>query len=288
MTLDDDIVKLGGLAATHELLRLGWSRYRLSKSVHTGSIVRVRQGWYALPETPTLRQRAVRVGGHLTCASAAYEVGLWDRPPPKLHVAVQRNASRLRNSFAKEKRRTQHPDAATVVHWDERHAPSGRFVADIRQILFDMVWCHSPEIVVATVDTALHAGWLTVDDWLAAIACVPARLRKLLRRVDDASESFLESIMRFRLSMIGVPTVLQVRIPGVGRVDLLIGRRLVIELDGWRFHKDRAQFEEDRRRDARLALLGYRVLRFTYRQLMRRWRSVLASVEACVARGDHV
>ena len=42
---------------------------------------------------------------------------------------------------------------------------------------------------------------------------------------------------------------------------------LVVELDGWESHRSRSAFEEDRARDARLKLLGFEVLRFTWRQL---------------------
>jgi very-short-patch-repair endonuclease len=44
-------------------------------------------------------------------------------------------------------------------------------------------------------------------------------------------------------------------------------QRLVVELDGYRFHGHRLAFERDRVRDAELHLLGYTVLRFTWRQL---------------------
>jgi very-short-patch-repair endonuclease len=40
-------------------------------------------------------------------------------------------------------------------------------------------------------------------------------------------------------------------------------QRLVVELDGYAFHHDRAAFERDRTRDATLQLAGYRVLRVT-------------------------
>ena len=39
-------------------------------------------------------------------------------------------------------------------------------------------------------------------------------------------------------------------------------QRLVVEVDGYRAHHGRQAFEDDRERDRRLALLGYRVLRF--------------------------
>lgn len=44
-------------------------------------------------------------------------------------------------------------------------------------------------------------------------------------------------------------------------------RRLVVEVDGYEFHRARAAFDSDRARDAELAVLGYRVLRFTYRHV---------------------
>ncbi len=44
-------------------------------------------------------------------------------------------------------------------------------------------------------------------------------------------------------------------------------RRVVIELDGYEFHRTRAVFERDRARDATLQLAGYRVVRLTDRRL---------------------
>jgi hypothetical protein len=41
--------------------------------------------------------------------------------------------------------------------------------------------------------------------------------------------------------------------------------RLIVELDGWDTHRTRAAFESDRRRDAALQAVGWRVLRFTRR-----------------------
>jgi len=43
---------------------------------------------------------------------------------------------------------------------------------------------------------------------------------------------------------------------------------LIAEADGRESHSTRAAFESDRARDANLAVLGYRVVRFTYRQIV--------------------
>jgi len=288
MNLDADIADLGGLAATHELYARRWTKYQLGAAVRDGTVIRVRQGWYASPTTSESLQQSARIGGHLTCTTAAAALGLWVRPLPGLHIAVSPNAARLRTRVDKNRRLSLHPDATITVHWTEQHDPATRYVAGVRQILRDMAWCQSPELVVGAVDSALRAGWLSPAQWREEVHLLPKRLRKLLLRVDARSESLLESIMRFRLSMLGLAARPQVRIAGAGRVDLMLGTRLVIELDGWEFHSSREQFEEDRRRDAKLAELGYRVLRFTYRQLTRGWARVKAAVLACIERGDHI
>ena len=43
--------------------------------------------------------------------------------------------------------------------------------------------------------------------------------------------------------------------------------RLVVETDGWDTHRTRQAFEDDRAKDAALLAAGYRVVRFTWRQL---------------------
>ena len=44
-------------------------------------------------------------------------------------------------------------------------------------------------------------------------------------------------------------------------------RKLIVETDGWESHGTPSAFEADRARDAYLESLGYRVVRFTYRQV---------------------
>jgi very-short-patch-repair endonuclease len=65
------------------------------------------------------------------------------------------------------------------------------------------------------------------------------------------------------------------------RVDFLWSQqRLVVETDGWKTHRTRRAFEEDRARDQALAVAGYRVLRFTHRQVSDQPRDVAAKLSA--------
>jgi very-short-patch-repair endonuclease len=45
-------------------------------------------------------------------------------------------------------------------------------------------------------------------------------------------------------------------------------QRLIVETDGYRFHRGRSAFEDDHARDVELKLQGYEVVRFTYRQVV--------------------
>jgi very-short-patch-repair endonuclease len=276
MHIPTEIGNRGGLLATHDLYAAGATRHTLRAAVAGGSIVRVRQGWYALPDADEAGTRAARVGGRLTCVSGARHHGLWVSSSTRLHVRVGHHDGRLRSATDKTRRLSDRDDVR--VHWRAQRGSGTRFVLIARDCLRDMAWCQSPERVVAAADSAIRLGHITRAQWSRDIVALPRRLRRLLRRVDPKSESFLESIVRFRLEMLGYSPRVQVKIVGVGRVDLMLGGRLVIELDGWEFHSTREAFEEDRRRDAVLAARGYLVLRFTYRQVTQRWHEVLAAI----------
>ena len=57
-------------------------------------------------------------------------------------------------------------------------------------------------------------------------------------------------------------------------------QRLIVETDGRESHGTTVAFERDRARDARLTAAGYRVVRFTYRQIAREATSVARLLRA--------
>jgi hypothetical protein len=68
-------------------------------------------------------------------------------------------------------------------------------------------------------------------------------------------------------------------------VDALWPReRLIVELDGFAFHRSREAFERDRTRDADLQLAGHRVIRVTARRLSREPEAVVRSIRALLGR----
>lgn len=79
-----------------------------------------------------------------------------------------------------------------------------------------------------------------------------------------------------------------VNVPVEGyEVDFLWPRqRLVVELDSYSFHRARAAFERDRKRDATLQLAGHRVLRLTDRRLVQEESSVVRGLRELLGLGE--
>ena len=59
--------------------------------------------------------------------------------------------------------------------------------------------------------------------------------------------------------------------------------RLIVELDGWSYHRSRQAFERDRRKDAHLTAAGHRVVRVTWRRLNQQPLAVTAQLGALLA-----
>jgi very-short-patch-repair endonuclease len=100
------------------------------------------------------------------------------------------------------------------------------------------------------------------------------RSRRIDRLLGDGAltRSSLEDLFRSFVARHGLPMPeinLRVRIGGRMReLDALYpAPRLIIELDSWKFHGDRASFERDRAKDASALAEGFRTLRTTHRRL---------------------
>jgi very-short-patch-repair endonuclease len=96
----------------------------------------------------------------------------------------------------------------------------------------------------------------------------------------EAEERFLGLVRRAQL-----PTP-ETNVPiGIYRVDVLWRReRVVVEVDGFAFHRSRGRFEGDRRRDARLLADGYRVVRVTWEQMEHEPEAMLVRLGRILAR----
>lgn len=98
----------------------------------------------------------------------------------------------------------------------------------------------------------------------------------------EAEERFLDLVRR---GDVGDPAVNAI----VERyeVDFLWrAERLIVEVDGHRYHASKSAFENDRRRDAVLAAAGYTVMRVTWDQITREHEAVLVRLVRTLCRTD--
>lgn len=112
-------------------------------------------------------------------------------------------------------------------------------------------------------------------------------MQALLTKCDFA-ESGTETLVRLKLRAGGIRVRPQMVIGGVGRVDLLIGARLVIEVDSREHHTSADAYESDRARDRKLTAMGYLVVRLSYRQVLHEWAEIEPDLLALIRRDAHV
>ena len=275
----------GGLARRRDLLRVGMSRRALRRAVATGRLRPVTPHLYSAVEQPTadegLRATALRLQAVVSHESAALLWGLeLARTPDGHQVTVPRNRSRARHPGARVHRADLR--SADKVERD------GIVVTTVLRTVLDL--CRSLPLAqaVALVDSALRAGLLTTEELVGAARALPVsprsrRVAAVVALVDPRSGSVLESLCRVLLAQAGLrpeQTQLVVRAAGgrrIGRVDFAWpSARLVVEVDGFAFHADRAAYRKDRRRSNALQRAGWRVLRFS-------WEDVVGAPDAVVA-----
>lgn len=98
------------------------------------------------------------------------------------------------------------------------------------------------------------------------VGAVKAELRREGGPLWTKSEGERHMLRLIRAARLPPPHT-QVRIAGFEADFLWPEPKLIVEVDGFQFHGHRAAFERDRKRDAAHVLAGYRVIRFTWRQL---------------------
>lgn len=276
----------GGLGTSAQLVAAGVTVHAVRRAVDTGDILRLRRGFYAVPDAPASGVAAVRASARLAGLSAAASFGLWGGWSTPLHLCVQENASRVRGRSSLAQRGIRIIDGqAAVLHWnDDRHDTKWCWrVSALRSIRQVLRW-HDPETALAVIDTALTQKLLATAD-LDSLLTGPTRVRPadiLLCRA--GVQSGVESLARQRLERLGLSLRLQAEVPGVGHVDIGIrGTMVYVEVDGYEFHKSQVQFDEDRRRDAEARKRGFTPMRFSAVQVRDEWPWVETMILAALA-----
>lgn len=144
---------------------------------------------------------------------------------------------------------------------------------------------------VVVVDSALRARDVTLPELHRAATDLSGvreagRVRRVLALCDPDCGSVLESVQRVRMvlaDVTGFRTQAVLRTSGGGylRVDFCFGdQRLIIEVDGQKWHPDPRL---DRARDNALTAMGWRVLRYTWADVVHDSARVLGEIRLALA-----
>ncbi|GAA3869571.1 type IV toxin-antitoxin system AbiEi family antitoxin domain-containing protein [Leifsonia kafniensis] len=266
----------------------GTSENDLRRAVRVGEVERIRQGWYGLPGDTSDEVRALRVGGRLTCVSLLRMHGVWLMPDTRLHVAVSVARSRLCSPADRASGLGSSTDRPSVVtHWQPRLLNPLEPTEMFDDAAACLAICLPRDHAIVAFDSLLNSKLLSPERLRAALAGLPDSHEWMLNLVDAGCGSGLETLARLNLRRRHIRVRSQVHIPPVGWIDLLIGDRLVLELDSRAHHTDSAAYERDRSRDLALIERGYLVIRVTYRSVMQDWPAIERAILTVVRRKEH-
>ncbi|WP_344785588.1 type IV toxin-antitoxin system AbiEi family antitoxin domain-containing protein [Gordonia caeni] len=263
-----------GVASWATLRKAGVTRTDLRHAVRDGGLRLLRRGWYATATADATVESAVKAGGVCSCVSALKLHGVW--------IPEGYGRTHLR---ARPEAHNQKMPGLCLRHG--RPLREGRAVDDVPTALTHAVRCLDPEGIVVVLDSIMNLGLMSRDALEWTLRTTPKSIQRLLDRC-AAAESGTETMVRLRLRRHNLPIRTQVQIPGIGRVDLLVGKRLIIEVDGQEHHHSTEQFHNDRERDLEAFRLGYLPMRLAYRHVVHEWEVRKGAILAVVRRGEHL
>lgn len=262
---------LGGYATRTSLVAAGVTRHSIYRALDSARVVRLQRGIYGLgmPDGTTLLAAAsTALRATVSHDSAAALWGLEMVHQPGTWVTVPRDRSRA-NYPGVSVRRADIPET-TIRH--------GLPVTTALRAVLDCARELSSAAAVVIADSAMRKGLVTIAELRCAAAAARGRHAGKLRHVaalaDPRCGSVLESLLRVLLVEAGVTmdrtqwTIRDARGVFVAVVDFAwTGARLIVEADGFEFHRERGDYRKDRRRANAYCRLDWRLLRFTWEDI---------------------
>jgi very-short-patch-repair endonuclease len=246
-----------GLITTGQLEGIGVSSSGIADRVAAGRLHRIHRGVYAVGHASLSNEgrwmAAVLSGGRSAVLSHRSAARLWRMINPTgptdevVDVTVRGGGRAARHGVRIRRSRTLEPADCTRRNGIPVTTPT-RTLKDLRRSF--------PRQVFASALRQAEFLGLPIDGLHRDPTTVPRTRSELEAR-------FLGLVRRNRLPR---PEV-NARVDRFEVDFLWRAQHLIVEVDGWESHRTRSAFEEDRSRDARLKMLGYDVLRFTWRQV---------------------
>ena len=281
----------GGLITTGEAQALGMDRMTLTRRVDAGVLVRIGRGLMALPGADLahdldLEAACRRLHGVVSHESAGeihrFEGLAW--APPTVTVP-----HRLTHDFPGVR-----VHQSTDISDDDVIWFGGLPVTSPERTIIDLASVLSDQRLDFVLDRALSSGTVELTRLSGVFGELgrrgkpgTTRIRRLLAKRDASSvppDSVLEQRLLALVREAGLPEpTRQFRpawlVPTNGRVDFAYeDHRLIIEGDSRKWHLLMKSFEDDRHRDNQAQLAGWRIFRFTWKDITERPDYVASAV----------
>jgi very-short-patch-repair endonuclease len=269
-----------GVVSRRQLLVVGLTPAAIGGRLRSGTLARLHPGVYAYGH------RQLRREGHWLAAVLAVgpRAVLSHRDAAGLHGLRPANHRRVDVTTTGQAgstptiavHRTRVLDDADIT------AVAGIPVTTVARTLIDLAGVVPRDHLAKAVKEAEARGALDMAAVEAAIVRTAGRrgpghraLRAAIAEHEalalSATRSSLEDAFLRRLRQAGLPRPrVNTTVEGLEVDALWETARVVAELDGWAHHRSRGAFQRDRERDAVLTAAGYRVIRFTHRDVVRR------------------
>ena len=244
--------------------QLALTKQAIGRRIAAGRLHPIHRGVYAVGHTVLKAEgrwmaATLATGGVLSQATAA---AAWELLPvgATIHVTVAGDAGRKgRQGVRVHRSRTLEPRDATA-HREIPLTTRERTIADLARTT-------TPRRLEQLIDKTHHQLDFGRLRQLAppSLQAVLSSYATTLTR-SELEERFLELCDAHGLPRPEVNT----RIEGMECDFVWRDRRLIVEVDGYEFHRSRASFARDREKDVRLEIAGWRVLRFAYEHVVNR------------------
>lgn len=278
-----------GVVTFAQLRRAGLGEGAINLRVRNGRLHRLHRGVFALGHARISREGrwlaavlSLGEGAVLSHVSAAALWGIRHSSSAYVHVTVPSAAGRARRRGIVVHR------SLTLVPEDV-DAHEAIAVTSVSRTLLDLAGVLAPGRLERAVEQSLASRLFDLRAVDAVLAANPRRpgaatLAEIVARIHDEpslTRRELEALMLDLYAAHGIerPEV-NVLIDGIEVDFLWRAHRLVVETDGREWHETPQGFARDRERDERLTVLGYRVVRFTYRRVVDHPDAVAATLRA--------
>jgi hypothetical protein len=285
----------GGIVTAREALALGMSSTTLARRLEAGVLVRIKRGLFRLAGTEEEHDSALEAAcRHLDAVVSHESAG-------RLHRFD--GLAWINPTVTVPHRHTKHFEGvhvhqSTDLADDHLVWIRGLRVTNPERTIIDLAATLSEARIDWVLDRALSSGSVGLENLADLFASLARRgkpgttvMRGLLeKRGQDyvPPDTVLEQRLLSVIESGGLPRPTPQftppwLAPTAGRVDLAYPEhKLIIEGDSRKWHLLMESFETDRQRDNQAQLAGWRILRFTWRQIMEEPETIIASVTAAL------